>query len=170
MERIPRTAAAAIAIAIVAAIGFGSAGRAVEAAVPPAAPPRPQADAGQWSFLRALAPSHALRGGPVRLSVTVPQARPGARVGVAVGSRRLTGVSRVDLRVDGVHAAGLRPAHGRFSGRRGWIDRSRFAAGRHRVTLTISRPRAATLRAARTVVVPAALREGRERSTRRPPP
>ena len=158
MERIPRTAAAAIAIAVVAAIGFGSAGRAVEAAAPPPAPP--QADAGQWSFLRALAPGDALRGGPVRLSVTVPQARPGARVGVAVGSRRLTGVSRVDLRVDGVNAAGLRPAHGRFSGPRGWIARSRFAAGRHRVTLTISRPRAATLRAARTVVVPAALPAG----------
>ena len=157
MERIPRTAAAAIAVAI--AIGLGSAGPDTRATVTPAAPAASvDATTGQGSVLRALGPSHALRSGRVRLSITVPQARPGGRVRVVVASPRLSGVSRLDLRVDGVRAAAFSPAHGRFSGAAGWIDRSRFAAGRHQVTLTISRRRRTTLRAARTVIVPAALR------------
>ena len=84
MERIPRTAAAAIAIAIAAAIGLGPASTDADAALSPPAPATSaNAAAGQGSVLRALAPSHALRSGRVRLSVTVPQARPGGRVRVA---------------------------------------------------------------------------------------
>ena len=93
MERIPRTAGAtALALAITAAIGLGSAGRDVEAAVSPPAPAASvHAAASRGSVLRALRADRALRTGPVRLAVTVPPTRPDGRVRVMIRTRALSG-------------------------------------------------------------------------------
>jgi hypothetical protein len=102
--------------------------------------------------LRPLAERTAAPQGVVRLRLPAPGATVSGRVRVHLASGRLTGVRRVDLLVDGVVAARLRPRGRVFAGASGWFDGTRLEAGRHRIRLVITRRTGVTARA-RTVLV-----------------
>ena len=159
MERIPGVLAGVAVVAV--AVGFGGG----------IAPPSADATAGPTvrratSVLREAGTPLVPKTGPVSLAVPRTAAT-GRRIRVVVGAARLRNVARVDLAVDGVHAVRLRP-RGRFAGAKGWIDVTGLTRGRHRVTVTVRRTRAATIRITRSVSLQMA--KSRRRSARRPAP